>query len=565
MNVGQVFRMGFIPLLITLALSLQFGLQTDVNLDAKHWLELGREAEAAGEYEQALNIWSEAQSRLQIPSLELGVEYIRLATEQQLSEYYPMAVAIYNWGLSDQEMNGPNIDALEAELARLEPLKGQEEFRNWTRLLDDRNPLLLDELRGFWQSLNPVPGRNYNPRLLEHWERIAYARQHFTRAAEPPYGTDARGRYYVKYGEPDRKEEGMFSLNESDVRRALRNPDISSRAIIDILHIRAHAPHRYEYWIYDSPNEDMMFNLVLLFGVRSAGGFDRLHTLEDLFPNTLFTSNRAYFGLAARTVLEIYYSQLANRDPYFMTMYHEVLRRKRPEVPPSLASRLIRFQNQVTTRLNLRPAPEQISTEEKTVPSIPLQVYQYRLIDEEGNPFLLSFLESRLTTAFILDQSEESWTESGQELPGHYALTHGLRVSDRHRRTIGQSQIHPALIIDPFEDSPSSSVFTVPFVSAGTRQLFYAELTNRDPGSPPRFESLLPDDVRGVGRLEVPQQDHLDRDGRLLMGDLILGYINRTDNTNHSLFDFVVTNDRRIPANENLVVHFELYDLEPDE
>lgn len=553
--------MGIFSFILVVLFSMQSGNHATVNLDAEYWLERGREAEAAGEYEQTLKIWSEAQSKLRIPSLELGVEYIRLACEQQLREYYPMAIAMYNWGLSDQEMNGPNINALEVEIARLEPLADPDEFKQWNQLLDDRNPVLLDELRGFWQSMNPVPGRSYNPRLLEHWERIAYARKHFIRAVEPPYGTDARGRYYVKYGEPDRKEEGIFSLNESDVRRAIRDAETSSRAIIDILYNRAHAPHHYEYWIYDSPNEDMMFNLVLLFGERSAGGFDRLYTLEDFFPNSLFASNRENFGLAARTVLEVYYRQLANRDPYFMSMYHEVLSRKSSGLSPSLASQMVRFQNRVTTRLNLRPAPEQISTEEKAVPSIPLKVYQYRLIDEDGNPFLLSFLESRLTTAYFLDQREES----GQELLDHYALSHGLRVSDLHRRIIGQSQIHPALIIDPFEDSPSGSVFTVPFVSAGTRQLFYAELTNRDPGSPPSFESLLPDDVRAVGRLEVPQQDHLERDDRLLMGDLILGYKNLTDNANNSLFDFVVTNDRRIPTNENLVVHFELYDLELDE
>ncbi|TVQ03158.1 MAG: GWxTD domain-containing protein [Balneolaceae bacterium] len=556
--------MGYFPLLISLAISLQYVLQADVILDAEYWLERGRLAEAAGEYEHALQIWSKAQSELRTPSTELGLEYIRLASEQQLREYYPMAVAMYNWGLSDQEISGPNIDALAAELARLEPLAGQEEFRRWTGLLEDRNPLLLDELRGFWQLMNPVPGRNYNPRLLEHWERIAYARKHFTRAVEPPYGTDVRGRYYVKYGEPDRKEEGMFSLNESDVSRAIRNAEISSRAVIDILQRRAHTPHRYEYWIYDSPNEDMMFNLVLLFGERSAGGFDRLYTLEDLFPNSLFTSNRQNFGLAAITVLEIYYRQLANRDPYFMSMYHEVMSRKRSDLSPSLASQMVRFQNQVTTRRNLSPAPEQISAEEKGIPSIPLQVYQYRLIDDEGNPFLLSFLESRITTAFVLDQREENGSVNGQELLNRYELMHGLRVSDLHRRTIGLSRNHPDLIIDPFEDSPSSSIFTVPFVSAGTTQLFFAELTNINPGSSRNFESLLPDDLRGLGRLELPQPEHLERDGRLLMGDLILGYGKMPEAVEGVLFDFVVANDRRIPVDENLVVHFELYDLQQD-
>ena len=48
------------------------------------------------------------------------------------------------------------------------------------------------------------------------------------------------------------------------------------------------------------------------------------------------------------------------------------------------------------------------------------------------------------------------------------------------------------------------------------------------------------------------------------MSDLILGY-QKMEQTNHqSFFDFVAANDRRIPEGENLVIHFELYELLTD-
>ncbi|MEX2601493.1 MAG: hypothetical protein WD355_07595 [Balneolaceae bacterium] len=536
--------------------------------DVQMWLELGRQAESAGEYEEALRIWTDARSRLTAPSTELATDYIRLVTEQKLRDYYPMAVSFYLWGLSEGAMSESNIPALQNELDFLEPLVGEETYERWSGLLTDRNPILLDEILGYWESVNPVPDRPGNPRLLEHWERIAYVREHFTRgwADATPYGTDDRGTYYVKYGEPNIKDEGVFQLFESDVSRVMRDSD-SSRTILDILYTRAGAPHRYEYWIYYAPNEEMTHNLVLMFGERSRGGYGRLYTMEDLLPNVLFTSRRENFDRAAMAIQEIYYDQLATKDHYFNRMYHEILTKKRDAengLGYRVASQNARRLNYVETYRNMRAAPEQISAEEKSIPEIPIDITQYRLLDEAGNPVLLSFVESRPTVAFLFDQGEES-PENEEERLGRYRLTHGLRLSDEHRRTISRSQYRPDLYIDPLGDTPSSSVFTLSWLSQATHQHFYAELSNTDPDSPRRFESLIPEDIRGLGRVELPQPEPLPLDGTLLLGDLILGYEKRAGRREGALFDFVVANDRQVPEGEPLVVHFELYHLEQNE
>lgn len=48
------------------------------------------------------------------------------------------------------------------------------------------------------------------------------------------------------------------------------------------------------------------------------------------------------------------------------------------------------------------------------------------------------------------------------------------------------------------------------------------------------------------------------------MSDLIIGYQKHDDSDSNTLLDFVVANDRQIPEGENLVVHFEVYQLQTD-
>ncbi|MEX2600747.1 MAG: GWxTD domain-containing protein [Balneolaceae bacterium] len=542
--------------------TLGFG-QPDIGQDVGMWLNRGLEAEASEAYEEALEIWREARAELNEPSLAIAVEYLRLATEQQMKRHYPMASSIYLWGLSGGEISEQHVPALEKELTRLEPLLEEEQVERWSAMFTERDPLLLGEIRGYWQSLNPVPGRSYNPRLLEHWERIAYARNHFTRSVDAPYGTDARGHYYVKYGEPDQIDEGVFPLLRHDVRRIIDDEEME-QTVINILYQRAHAPHRYEYWIYYSPAEEMAFNLILMFGDTGISGYKRIVTLNDFVPSSFYNTSEG--RVAALTLLEIYYNHLAVQDSYFANRYQELKRRIDTSPDPSRSRAVltsIRSQDVILNFRETQAAPTQISAEESSVPPIPVEVYQYRLLDEDGEPILLSFIESRPTTAVVLDQRESRLSDPDESL-NHYRLTHGLQLSDEHRRPISRSRYRPDLFIDPFGDTPSSSVFTVPFISAETSQLFYAELENTDPTSPPRFESLIPDEIRGVGKRELMQPEPLPLDGSLLLGDLLMGYERRPEPVEGARFPFVVSNTGEIPEGENLVVHFELYNLEPD-
>lgn len=62
--------------------------------DPQAVLQKGLEAEAAGNYEKALEIWLQAKPTLEHPSLAIARNYMRVATEQKLSDYYKAASAL---------------------------------------------------------------------------------------------------------------------------------------------------------------------------------------------------------------------------------------------------------------------------------------------------------------------------------------------------------------------------------------------------------------------------------------------------------------------------------------
>ncbi len=70
----------------------------------------------------------------------------------------------------------------------------------------------------FWQVRDPLPVTEINERLVEHYKRLEYARDHY--AGGTSTGYDDRGKIYVRYGPPDdyyrsHSEEGFVLENES--------------------------------------------------------------------------------------------------------------------------------------------------------------------------------------------------------------------------------------------------------------------------------------------------------------------------------------------------------------
>jgi GWxTD domain-containing protein len=77
-----------------------------------------------------------------------------------------------------------------------------DEKKAWKKLATDEEREQFIEQ--FWRRRDPDPDTEVNEYLEEHYERVAYANQHFT-SGIPGWKTD-RGRIYIMYGPPHEKE-----------------------------------------------------------------------------------------------------------------------------------------------------------------------------------------------------------------------------------------------------------------------------------------------------------------------------------------------------------------------
>ncbi|RME01683.1 MAG: GWxTD domain-containing protein, partial [Calditrichaeota bacterium] len=78
-------------------------------------------------------------------------------------------------------------------------------------------------LKQFWRRLDPTPATPENERYMEHYKRLAYAREHYPSARSRGY--DDRGMIYIRYGPPDESyiqpSDNFFRGTESWLYRRL--------------------------------------------------------------------------------------------------------------------------------------------------------------------------------------------------------------------------------------------------------------------------------------------------------------------------------------------------------
>ncbi|MDZ7772290.1 MAG: GWxTD domain-containing protein [Balneolaceae bacterium] len=562
---------------------------------AQQLFEEGLEAEERGDYKEALDIWLSAKVELDHPSLRVGRNYIRLATEQGMEDYYQAASAMYQWGLSGEDVTFQKEHVM-AELAYLEPLLGEDQQAEWNRLLEDNDPALLERMTRWWSSVDPTPATPYNERLVEHWQRIAYAREHYTRGDGSVYGTDDRGVAYVRYGEPERKFADTFSISGQDAS-SLTNQLLAAwgmgggysfaRAMKNAVRQLFIPPPRYEVWVYEGQYLGTRDNVLQLFGEVQGGPFRQVSTLDELIPNSAFTlsSRFAYQGMGgavdypinpAMLLQYLVYREMIGMDPIlsrnFSRLDRELFRYNGGNPPGKHYPQIAQQRHVHDARERAKEAPEEASTITKDLGDIPLEVHQYRLLGEAGGPVFATFLESRPQQRFLEDlaANQDSMfaglSDSAQvrAMLGSYQLFHGVRLQGPDGRTLSGTRYRPPLRIDGSDmQVASGSAFTIPFAGDSAEQVFYAELHNRNPKSAPQVETPFPDHLRGLGRLTVPQPEPLDPDpSKLQMGDLILGYALKDSASAGSFLPFVVANDKQIPEGQELALHVEVYHLQ---
>ena len=166
------------------------------------------------------------------------------AVQAQSVRDYAKAQALfedYIKDLSEEEQ------VLYRDLAQVALPEDLEIYRDADR---EKRAELIDR---FWRRLDPSPLTKANERLIEHYRRVAYARQYYGQGQFP---WDDRGEVYVRFGKPDHTSKSGDIQNEMDreIQDARQNY-VNRRRIA--LRIRPGQPifpvpamSWWEYWVY---------------------------------------------------------------------------------------------------------------------------------------------------------------------------------------------------------------------------------------------------------------------------------------------------------------------------
>lgn len=574
--------------------------------------KMGEEKLQAGNPEEALEIWeqanpellpSDAASSSLTPNPRIGISYIELVADQKLTSFYKKASQMYLWGLqlSNEEPVKRFEEVLEKELLRLEPIVDPKQMKQWESYLGDENyDSLGEEIIKYWKKLDPTVNTSYNERLLEHWQRISFSRKNFTENKKTVYDTDERAEIYIKLGSPDYVKKGDFYFNtgmadswlfdalggmpqnfgggggfgssaaSSDSVGSSNTSLSSENYLIYKIKRRAQIFHRqnyYEVWIYRNLFNNEYQNLVYLFGEEGDTGlFGLRRSVEDMIPSGAF---RKEFGnnsnVTAGLLLQLmYYEQLIIADNYFADIFRDLESRiVSLEGLDSFTS--FRTKSISQSRLNniQYRAPTYVSSTNKRLKQIDLEVSQYRFLDDSDQSYLATFVESSPQKALYLDQINE-----GRYNNESYMLYHSSVTVDTQNEVVDLQKKNSEINLEGngFADQmeKSHSYFRIPHISSDFSQVFTVELHNKNKDSlTVSEETLFSETLRGIGKAGYSQPDPLDTArSKLEMSDLLIGYpMGSPGEGEKGPASFKVAHDKVIPGDQDLMVYFEVYHL----
>ncbi|TVQ65321.1 MAG: GWxTD domain-containing protein [Balneolaceae bacterium] len=574
--------------------------------------ERGLEEVRNGNVTRALELWYGAyfDGDVIVVDSRIGFEFIRVVTEMELRSWYETATSMYYKALKNGSGNESRA-AIRQEIERLRPLTGDGVHRQWLEWWGERRASVGIDMAGFWIQLDPTPAEILNERLIEHWERIADARRQFSKNRSTIFGTDDRSLIYIRYGQPDRRNSGILTLQtlnimpwlqrqllpagaermrgeDSDTETAQQDPQTAEvlqrleRAMYDF-----HRYPEYEIWFYENLIPGNPEPVIFLFGTDVRTDQFRLQTsLDDFIPERAFHPDRdrpqealefVRAGITPAIMLQLlYYEQLSAVDPFFRERLNELRERILEQRQDVFAGMDLDFKSESRQLVNSRTiqAPRQRSVYEGLLPKIPMQVHQYRFLDDEGKPYVLTYVESNSTEAFLIDfhRNNGRVNGSGQLIQGTdllsefplYEVRHSVQVYDAFWNLAYSGDEFPQLVLEHNPDEhPSSALFRLPnrnrsFQSASV------QLMNFDPGSESVQQTPFPSSVRGWNRLQFRQpQPLVSHSDTLEVADLVLGYPDSRNPTQP--FSFRVANDQMIPLGETLLLHFQVYHLTPME
>jgi len=588
---------GYISLFFTLLICVTSVLHAQ---DTVEPFEEGMAKVDAGEIEKALSFWMDSVESLDQPDYRIGYNFIKLVAENELKEYYEDASSIYLWGLGGEGVSEEEAKLLEKDLFYLSPLIGQREERDIKREIDDRSPQAYSMLYEFWRELNPTPADSYNERLLEHWERVAYALTNFDTSSRTHY--DDRGHKFIKYGAPDRTRDGILMHDPGFANYILAtrmdervdgagNSATSSMFLNTLYQVRDyHNNASYEVWVYTDLT-DHANNVPFIFGNDSGGNVMELkHSVDDFIPSAAFSTGGRnqfyshgmsmddgssediaenmeggvtgeYEEVPPAVVLQImYYRQLATIDSYFSERYGKMLDRYE-----STASRLSTSIAREFEQMNLsllqrtqRRAPDNQSSHLNTLHSLDGEINAYRFLDENLEPYLRVYHDVDTDDAITVEELKRS--NNLEEIKtDNYRLINHLEIFDEDGLNI--NFVTDSITTSQYDQDPlkvNMVRISQPQEAKSVRANF--ELHDKLISDSSRIaeNSTFRQYLKGVGNAETEVDNQIEANG-FTLSDIILGYTPKRE-SNYDV-GLTLSHSREIPQHTSLNFYYEVYNV----
>ncbi|MCP4727580.1 MAG: GWxTD domain-containing protein, partial [bacterium] len=310
-------------LLLSLLLLLAFTVSVSSGQDIYSYYDKGKELVRGGDWIKAINTWMSGRTMLMAEEKadpRIGIAFIELITRKKLNHFFVQACEMYLWGFSTEDYDRFSETFIE-EANRILPLVRERDVDIWKDAIKKDVESLPYLIKKFWLDKDPTPTTPANERLLEHWERIVYAREEYIRGRNSAYNTDDRGLIYVKYGEPDVTNSRLLGNNDKEltfwITAADKRRDINSmfNTYPDV-----------EIWTYGSL--DLYSPVIYIFGKATGMPFHLYNGVEDFIPNKAF-NNRFIMdigrGLHPGTLIQLMlYDEMRLVDYKYETRYNEI-------------------------------------------------------------------------------------------------------------------------------------------------------------------------------------------------------------------------------------------------
>ncbi len=286
--------------------------------------ETGLKEVKKGQWKSALVTWETAlhvQDTQKSIEMKMAVQYIQTVTAHNDSsrftdagEFYLNAFKQASWNRDPKSIN--------EELSRILPLIPYKEQKKWKKEIKKRNSNIFHKVVTFWEIQDPITSTPVNERLIEHWQRIAYARKHFTRAQNSVYKTDDRGLIYVRFGKPDIEEKNVALppnlIPDPVTGGPLRVNGMMYRPVVPII-------IETDLWKYTFSNRQEPS--YYLFGTnQKGGGFALQKGIMHMIPSNGYTLISAGMGREGGALM-IKYSiigKLRGVTGYYERLYNEL-------------------------------------------------------------------------------------------------------------------------------------------------------------------------------------------------------------------------------------------------